>query len=63
MENQNIKSLAEKSFEFLSYRGDDATKLSTLLFIRSQVNDNNNIDNLIGFKYLLENLIDKLTAD
>jgi hypothetical protein len=56
-----IKSLQEKSYEFLAYKGDNVTKLSTLLFIRSEINHITDMQQLEHLKLLLENLIDKLT--
>lgn len=56
-----IKSLQEKSYEFLSYHGDNTTKLSTLLFIRSEINHITDMQQLEHLKLLLENLIDKLS--
>ena len=56
-----IKSIHEKSYEFLAYKGDNVTKLSTLLFIKSEVDRITEIQQLQHLKLLLENLIDKLS--
>ena len=58
-----IKSIPEKSYEFLAYKGDNVTKLSTLLFIKSEINRITEVQQLEHLKLLLENLIDKLSTD